>query len=132
MQHQHIRSTVEPLPGVKLGNRVNPHIYTFGEICHQLGLLRRSAHYRTEYIRTMIEKVRFPAPLPRFTKASGDMQTGAGAVTPNSNWNRPAVDAWFNGLLPPDARAAIAGLDIEGQALDDRAGNINELLAKGA
>lgn len=129
MLHEVIPSNVAALPGARLGNRVNPHIYTFGEICDQLGLFQRSLQYRQAYIRTMVDKAGFPEPLPALNRSAGELTTGADAVTPKANWQRAAVDAWFDRRLPPGARAADQSHDATADQLDERAGNINDLIA---
>lgn len=133
MLHEIIPPKVAALPGARLGNRVNPHVYTFGEICEQLGLFGRSLQYRQEYIRTMVRTAGFPSPLPAFNRSARTMTEGAEAVTPKANWQRAAVDAWFDRRLPPGARSADVAQGAIAEDLDDRADNINALItARGA
>ncbi len=74
-----------------------------------LGYIRRAlgragyGDYRmVTYVRALIADYAFPRPLPTLRKKA--LTTD---VTPDSNWLRPAVDAWLDSFLPPEAGAAL-------------------------
>lgn len=83
------------------------------EIAGRLGQANRSARYLCRMIDALIESRGFPSPYPLLHK--GSLETRA---RNNSRWPRAAVDAWFFGQLPPDARAAVG--DAERVEVDSR------------
>ncbi|SFR86776.1 hypothetical protein [Sphingomonas jatrophae] len=103
--------------------------YGMGTIARRLGCDQRSHNWQVNYLRQLIKLEGFPAPLPhpRGTK----LLVGAEAVGTHARWQRIAVDAWFDGQLPPGALEALTpGAAAEADALDANAGNLDALLAQ--
>lgn len=61
-----------------------------------LGKRERSPQWLADYVQKLVERQNFPRPLP-------DYRAGrlVEKVTGSSRWLTQAVDAWFDGLLPP-------------------------------
>ena len=83
---------------------------------------------RIAYVQMLIESAGFPPPLPHLGKG----EDGAAALVPainyrKSRWQRAAVDAWFDGIVPPQHRAAID--DQAARAAADRLDQAAEALA---
>lgn len=87
-------------------DRANPHVLTFGQVAFALGIRGRSIGYQTGYIRQLHTRQNFPAPLPSYNKTRNELIQGEAAITPRAQWQRAAVDAWFDGQLPPGALAS--------------------------
>lgn len=91
-------------------------------IAMRAGLLERSDQWVLNYVGRLVENEHFPSPLPYYG-LNATRRTGIGFW---SRWPRPAVDAWFDGFLPPHlvpvAEAARSNRDAE--RLDQRAGQL--------
>ena len=67
-------------------------------IATRAGVSGRSDNWVLNYVRMLHANENFPDPLPAFRIATGKKAEG---ITFLSRWPRPAVDAWFDGFLPP-------------------------------
>lgn len=96
-------------------------------IATRAGLSGRSDNYVLNYVRHLSANENFPPALPRYS-LKGGKQTD---ITFQSRWLRTAVDAWFDGFLPPHlvAVAVDAQAARDAQTLDQRA---EQLVAAGA
>lgn len=74
----------------------------------------------------LIAQMGFPPPLPQLR--GGRLTT---AVSLSSSWNRPAVDAWLDGQLPPDNGAAVDEQARQAAAADMDAAAANLRLVAG-
>jgi hypothetical protein len=91
-------------------------------IARRAGISDRSDAWILNTIRNLIAQEAFPKPLPHF-----DLQgRRRDAVNLHSRWIRAAVDAWFDGQLPPHVAASIADRRAanDGALLDSRAGEL--------
>jgi hypothetical protein len=93
-------------------------------IATRAGVSHRSQGWILNYVRLLVKNEGFPAPLPTFRLVTGERVPG---IVPASRWLRGAVDAWFDGYLPPiaanpafDSRLAQRHAD----ALDQRAAEL--------
>lgn len=66
-------------------------------IATRCGVSDRSDNWILNYVRCLVANERFPTPLPSYD-LGGRKREG---ITFHSRWLRFAVDAWFNGTLPP-------------------------------
>lgn len=91
-------------------------------IATRAGISDRSDQWVLNYIRELIAQENFPAPLPYFG-LNAKRRVG---INIHSRWIRPAVDAWFEGMLPPNLVAAVADRQAANDAvkLDERAGEL--------
>lgn len=81
--------------------------YDVAAIARRLGVDRRSRPWQVRYVAKLIEERGFPKPLPTML---GDAVTED--IKPTwSRWIREAVDAWFDGQLPPSAVAALTAAE---------------------
>lgn len=88
------------LAGINPRNAATCGIY---DIAGRLGQAHRKPKYLCDTLDTLIRDAGFPAPLP-LVKA-GRL---AKSVCGDSRWNRATVEIWFDGHLPPEARAHVA------------------------
>lgn len=99
-------------------------------IATRAGVGDRSDNYVLNYVRQLHANEKFPAPLPCYD--------GKGKKLPGihfkSRWYRPAVDAWFDGFLPPHlvTVADDRRLELDAHLLDQRAGELAGATATGA
>lgn len=111
--------------------RMAGQLPTYGlfDVARRLGA-RGEVQALVRQLRVLIRIERFPAPLPGVRGTA--TLTGEAAVRATARWDRRAVDAWFDGLLPPGAREAL--LDTAEReaaaALDANAGQLDQLLAR--
>jgi hypothetical protein len=66
-------------------------------IATRAGVSSRSDNWVLNYVRQLIANEGFPKPLPYFDLQGRKRPT----IHNNSRWLRAAVDAWFDGFLPP-------------------------------
>lgn len=66
-------------------------------IANRAGCSNRSGAWIVNYVRLLIANDHFPPPLPYYGLNARKRQ-GLGL---HSRWNRVAVDAWFDGFIPP-------------------------------
>jgi hypothetical protein len=66
-------------------------------IARRAGFSNRSGAWMVNYVRQLIARDHFPAPLPYYG-LNERKREGLGL---HSRWNRLAVDAWFDGFIPP-------------------------------
>lgn len=118
-------NAVLPMPAAV---RHNPHVTPFRALAVQLGINGKTSAYQVGYVRALIEQQNFPEPLPRYIHSRHIHITGAAAVAPAAQWQKAAVDAWFDGRLPPDARTAAIAESEGAASLDDRAANLDALI----
>jgi hypothetical protein len=91
-------------------------------IATRAGVSDRSENWLLNYVRLLIANESFPRPLPYFGLNAKKRR----GVTLHSRWTRTAVDAWFDGFLPPQLvtvandRAATR----DAHLLDARAGEL--------
>ena len=102
-----MHQSVIPFPGQRARPADDGPTCHFRTVTVQLGCSNKGSAYKVAYIRMLMRDQGFPAPLPRFIHSRAVLMTGADAVYPNARWQRAAVDAWFEGLLPPGARNAL-------------------------
>lgn len=79
-----------------------PRTCTLGYIRAALGRRDYGDKRMVTYVTLLVEHHGFPKPLPTLRK-----KALTGAVTPDSNWLRDAVDAWLEDFLPPEAGAQL-------------------------
>jgi hypothetical protein len=91
-------------------------------IATRAGVSERSGDWVLNYVRLLVANEAFPRPLPYY----GLNEKKRSGITLHSRWSRVAVDAWFDGFLPPhlvtvadDRRAAN-----DAHLLDQRAGEL--------
>lgn len=92
-----------PLPST---NNVSPNdaaTCSFYYVKSLLGVHRFSDDRTASYLQTLVDEHNFPPPLPT-PLVKGRITLKA---HPRSRWVRPAVDAWFEGYMPPAAAAAM-------------------------
>lgn len=78
------------------------HTVTISSIGRRLGVRDMSARRLCGYVTQLIDQRGFPKPLPAYRgKKLHD------EVIIHSRWVKPAVDAWFDTFLPPEALAAL-------------------------
>lgn len=89
-------------------------------IATRAGVSDRSANWLLNYVRLLIANEHFPAPLPYY----GLNEKRRRGINNHSRWNRVAVDAWFDGFLPPHLVTVVEDrrAEIEAHLLDQRAG----------
>lgn len=81
--------------------------YDIGAITRRMGVDRRSRPWQVRYLTRLIAERGFPKPLPTMYGAAVTDE-----IKPTwSRWVREAVDAWFDGQLPPSALAAISAAE---------------------
>jgi hypothetical protein len=73
-------------------------------IAGRLGQRERSERWIADQVAQLVELESFPPPLPLFSVSKRRRVAG---ITGARRWNRDAVDAWFDGLIPPGLVAAI-------------------------
>jgi hypothetical protein len=71
-------------------------------IATRAGVSGRSPEWILNYVKQLEANEHFPAPLPYYG-LNGRKRSG---LTIHSRWNRVAVDAWFDGFIPPHLVAA--------------------------
>lgn len=115
-----------PARAIPPASRIDPHIYTFGQVAQQLGISNKKPTWKMGYIRKMIELQAFPTPLPGMNYKRNLLLEGADAVGIQARWQRAAVDAWFDGHLPPGVLATrqSAERSREAEALDANAADL--------
>lgn len=72
------------------------------DVAGRLGQAHRQPAWLCRYIDTLIERADFPAPFP--LARGGKLVRG---VHSDSRWPYASIDAWFDGQLPPEARAVV-------------------------
>lgn len=94
-------------------------------IATRAGIADRSDNWVLNYARMLVANNHFPAPLPYYG-LSGKTRDG---IHFGSRWIRAAVDAWFDGLMPP--HLALVANDTatarDAHLLDQRAGQLAEV-----
>jgi hypothetical protein len=126
----HFPSEAPPPTLLATRARLNPYVFPFRHVALQLGINDKAPTYQVAYVRALIQYQNFPFPLPHVVVSRGLTVTGVDAVRPGASWQKAAVDAWFDGLLPPGARTTDAAASAAADTLDANAGNINDLLAR--
>lgn len=99
-------------------------------IAGRAGISDRSAAWILSTIRQLIAQEGFPKALPHF-----DLQgRKRPEINLHSRWVRPAVDAWFDGQMPPHLAEVAANRQAanDAQKLDARAGELAGAAATGA
>lgn len=88
-------------------------------IATRAGVSGRSDNWILSYVRMLVANDDFPAPLPNYD-LGGKKKDG---ILFSSRWLRAAVDAWFDGFLPPRLAAVADDRQLERDAdiLDQRA-----------
>lgn len=88
-------------------------------IATRAGIADRSDAWVLNYARMLVANNNFPAPLPYYS-FTGKAREG---IHFGSRWLRAAVDAWFDGLMPPHlcVIANDAAIARDGLKLDQRA-----------
>ena len=71
------------------------------DIAGRLGQAHRRPRWLCHYLARLVAEAGFPAAFPLLR--GGALAAGIHA---DSRWSRATVDAWFDGQLPPAARAA--------------------------
>jgi hypothetical protein len=66
-------------------------------IATRAGVSDKSGNWILNYVRLLVANEDFPKPLPYYGLNEKKRQ----GLTLHSRWNRVAVDAWFDGFLPP-------------------------------
>jgi hypothetical protein len=98
-------------------------------IAMRAGVSSKSDNWILNYVRELHANEKFPEPLPYYD--SKKKRTG---IHPQSRWVRSAVDAWFDGFLPPHlvtvANDRAAGRDA--LLLDQRADQLAGAAGSGA
>jgi hypothetical protein len=91
-------------------------------IARRAGRSEKSATWLINYVRMLIANEHFPPALPYFG-LNAEKRKGLGI---HSRWLRSAVDAWFDGLMPPHLVlvANDRGSARDGLLLDQRAEEI--------
>jgi hypothetical protein len=99
-------------------------------IATRAGVSDKSGNWVLNYVRLLIANEDFPKPLPYFG-LNAKRRTGIHA---HSRWNRVAVDAWFDGFLPPQLVSVAEDRRTANDAhiLDQRAGELAGAAAAGA
>lgn len=94
---------------------------TLWYVAMKAGLLDWSAERLVRHVRLLHAQEGFPPPLPSFR--SGARRRG---ICLTSRWLRDAVDAWFDGQLPPEAIAPANDLRRrrDAETLDQRAAQL--------
>ena len=82
-------------------NPRNASTYGLYDIAGRLGQAHRKPKYLCDTIDALIAGASFPKPFP--LRRPNGLSTAAHA---DSRWPRVAVDLWFDGQLPPEARTA--------------------------
>lgn len=99
-------------------------------IATRAGVSDRSGNWVVNYVRLLIANEAFPKPLPYF----GFNEKKRQGVGLHSRWNRVAVDAWFDGFLPPQLVTVANDRNAarDGFLLDARAAELAGIAASGA
>lgn len=66
-------------------------------VAKRAGFSNRSVVWLINYVRLLIANDHFPTPLPYY----GFNKRKRQGIGLHSRWNRTAVDAWFDGFIPP-------------------------------
>lgn len=95
---------------------------TLGYVQKLLGTVTMSDERAARYVQALVDEHSFPAPFPTFLRNNRTTLD----VHPRSRWNRAAVDAWFEGYVPPSAAAHIdaRAMAEAGKAMDANAANL--------
>jgi len=112
--------------------RIDADRFTCGirYIKQRAGALRLGNTALVRYVAALVADSGFPEPFPLFVKGQGNTRE----VRLGSRWNVRAVDAWFDGQLPPDLACAISQQDMARAAdtMDQRAANLRLVGASAA
>jgi hypothetical protein len=90
-------------------------------IAGRLGRSDRSQHWVVRHVERLIDGEAFPKPLPDYR--AGRKRAG---INNHSRWLRTAVDAWFDGLIPPHLVPVVESRQAANDAarLDQRAAEL--------
>lgn len=100
-------------------------------IATRAGVSGRSDNWILNYVRMLVANDGFPSPLPNYSLSRRRKLTG---ILYSSRWLRTAVDAWFDGFLPPQLVGVVEDRQLQRDAalLDQRAEALAEIATLGA
>lgn len=75
-------------------------------IARRLGYGERSEGWLVSYVDCLISHEGFPPPLPLY-RVTGGSRRKVDRLGGGHRWNRDAVDAWFDGTIPPKLAAVV-------------------------